>query len=129
MIGGPSLPSVGWALGVDRTVLALEAEGVGLDLPATTAVFAVPLGEEARRVLFAKVTELRRNGIAADFSYGGKGLKAAMKAANRSGARYALVLGERDLAESVVQLKDMESGEQTAIGVSEIVAELETRLG
>ncbi|MGW7281358.1 histidine--tRNA ligase [Streptomyces sp. NPDC054844] len=129
MIGGPSLPSVGWALGVDRTVLALEAEGIGLDIPSVTSVFAVPLGEEARRILFAKVTELRKNGVAADFSYGGKGLKAAMKAANRSGARYALVLGERDLAEGVVQLKDMESGEQAAIGVNEIVAELESRLG
>ncbi|MDT0613968.1 histidine--tRNA ligase [Streptomyces lancefieldiae] len=129
MIGGPSLPSVGWALGVDRTVLALEAEGIELDIPSATSVFAVPLGEEARRILFAKVTELRKNGVAADFSYGGKGLKAAMKAANRSGARYALVLGERDLAEGVVQLKDMESGEQTAIGVNEVVAELESRLG
>lgn len=129
MIGGPSLPSVGWALGVDRTVLALEAEGIELDIPSATSVFAVPLGEEARRILFAKVTELRKNGVAADFAYGGKGLKAAMKAANRSGARYALVLGERDLAEGVVQLKDMESGEQTAIGVNEIVAELESRLG
>ncbi|MBZ6172687.1 MULTISPECIES: histidine--tRNA ligase [Streptomyces] len=129
MIGGPSLPSVGWALGVDRTVLALEAEGVELDIPSATSVFAVPLGEEARRILFAKVTELRKNGVAADFAYGGKGLKAAMKAANRSGARYALVLGERDLAEGVVQLKDMESGEQTAVGVNEIVAELESRLG
>ncbi|MCF4137464.1 histidine--tRNA ligase [Streptomyces sp. Tue 6430] len=129
MIGGPALPSVGWALGVDRTVLALEAEGVELELPATTSVFAVPLGEEARRVLFAKVSDLRKNGVAADFAYGGKGLKAAMKAANRSGARYALVLGERDLAEGVVQLKDMESGEQTAVGVNEIVAELESRLG
>ncbi|MFJ8148488.1 histidine--tRNA ligase [Streptomyces sp. NPDC096048] len=129
MIGGPSLPSVGWALGVDRTVLALEAEGIELDIPSVTSVFAVPLGEEARRILFAKVTELRKNGVAADFSYGGKGLKAAMKAANRSGARYALVLGERDLAEGVVQLKDMESGEQAAIGVNEIVAELESRLG
>jgi histidyl-tRNA synthetase len=129
MIGGPSLPSVGWALGVDRTVLALEAEGIELDIPSATSVFAVPLGEEARRILFAKVTELRKNGVAADFSYGGKGLKAAMKAANRSGARYALVLGERDLAEGVVQLKDMESGEQAAIRVNEIVAELESRLG
>ncbi|MER5908432.1 histidine--tRNA ligase [Streptomyces mirabilis] len=129
MIGGPALPSVGWALGVDRTVLALEAEGVSLELPAATSVFAVPLGEEARRVLFAKVTELRKLGVAADFSYGAKGLKGAMKNANRSGARYAIVAGERDLAEGVVQLKDMESGEQVAVGVNEIVAELETRLG
>ena len=52
-----------------------------------------------------------------------------MKNANRSGARYTIVAGERDLAEGVGQLKDMESGEQTAVGVNEIVAELEARLG
>ncbi|MFH8734916.1 MULTISPECIES: histidine--tRNA ligase [unclassified Streptomyces] len=128
MIGGPSLPSVGWALGVDRTVLALEAEGVELELPSTTSVFAVPLGDEARRVLFSKVTELRRAGVSADFSYGGKGLKGAMKNANRSGARFTIVAGERDLADGVVQLKDMESGEQDAVAVEEIVAVLKGKL-
>jgi histidyl-tRNA synthetase len=127
MIGGPALPSVGWALGVDRTVLALEAEGVTLDLPAPTGVFAVPIGEEARRRLFGVVTELRRAGVATDFAYGGKGLKAAMKAANRSGARYALVLGERDLAEGVAQLKDMESGEQEAVALDGLVEKLGAR--
>jgi histidyl-tRNA synthetase len=110
-------------------VLALEAEGIELELPASTSVFAVPLGEEARRVLFAKITELRKLGIAADFAYGGKGLKGAMKNANRSGARYTIVAGERDLAEGLVQLKDMETGEQVAVGVNEIVAELESKLG
>jgi histidyl-tRNA synthetase len=124
MIGGPALPSVGWALGVDRTVLALEAEGIELELPPTTEVFAVPLGEEARRVLFATVTELRRAGVATDFAYGGKGLKNAMKSANRSGARYAIVAGERDLAEGVVQLKDLESGEQNAVPLAEVVTTL-----
>ncbi|MGW8953711.1 histidine--tRNA ligase [Streptomyces sp. NPDC055709] len=128
MIGGPALPSVGWALGVDRTVLALEAEGIELELPPATGVFAVPLGEEARRVLFGVVTELRRAGVAADFSYGGKGLKGAMKNANRSGARYAIVAGERDLAEGVVQLKDMESGEQTAVPLDGLVAAVRSRL-
>ncbi|MEU3187410.1 histidine--tRNA ligase [Streptomyces sp. NPDC006923] len=129
MIGGPALPSVGWALGVDRTVLALEAEGITLDLPGATGVFAVPLGEEARRVLFGVVTELRRGGVAADFSYGGKGLKGAMKNANRSGARYTIVAGERDLAEGVAQLKDMESGEQTPVALDALVTELTRRLG
>ncbi|MGW6061341.1 histidine--tRNA ligase [Streptomyces sp. NPDC055189] len=128
MIGGPSLPSVGWALGVDRTVLALEAEGVELELPSATSVFAVPLGDEARQVLFSKVTELRRAGVAADFSYGGKGLKGAMKNANRSGARFTIVAGERDLAEGVVQLKDMESGEQDAVAVDSVVDVLKGKL-
>ncbi|MFI0715692.1 histidine--tRNA ligase [Streptomyces inhibens] len=129
MIGGPALPSVGWALGVDRTVLALEAEGITLDIPAATAVYAVPLGEEARRVLFGAVTELRRAGVATDFAYGGKGLKNAMKSANRSGARLAIVAGERDLAEGVVQLKDLESGEQTPVALDTMVEEVRRRLG
>ncbi|MFJ8309465.1 MULTISPECIES: histidine--tRNA ligase [unclassified Streptomyces] len=128
MIGGPALPSVGWALGVDRTVLALEAEGIALELPSTTSVFAVPLGEEARRVLFAKVAELRRAGIAADFSFGSKGLKGAMKNANRSGARFTLVAGERDLAEGIVQLKDMESGDQAAVPLDGVLEAVRERL-
>ena len=128
MIGGPELPSVGWALGVDRTVLALQAEGVELQLPSATQVFAVPLGDDARRALFGVVTGLRRAGIAADFAFGGKGLKNAMKSANRSGARYAVVAGERDLAEGAVQLKDLETGEQLPVALDEAVAELSRRL-
>ncbi|HWM38151.1 MAG TPA: histidine--tRNA ligase [Streptomyces sp.] len=128
MLGGPPLPSVGWALGVDRTVLALRAEGVELQLPSATDVFAVPIGEEARRALFRVVTALRRQGIAADFAYGGKGMKNAMKSANRSGAGYALLLGERDLAEGVAQLKDLQSGEQTAVPLDRVVAELGAKL-
>ncbi|WP_168220625.1 histidine--tRNA ligase [Streptomyces sp. RFCAC02] len=129
LIGGPALPSVGWALGVDRTVLALRAEGVAPAVPAATDVFAVPMGDEARRVLFATVTELRRAGVAADFAYGGKGVKASMKAANRSGARYAVVLGERDIAEGVAQVKDLESGDQVAVPLDGLVADLAARLG
>lgn len=128
MIGGPALPSVGWALGVDRTVLALEAEGIELELPAATSVFAVPLGEEARRVLFGIVTQLRREGVAADFAYGNRGLKGAMKSANRSGARFTIVAGERDLAEGVVQLKDMESGEQAAVPLPDVAEAICGRL-
>ncbi|MDQ0797491.1 histidine--tRNA ligase [Streptomyces sp. B1I3] len=128
MIGGPALPSVGWALGVDRTVLALEAEGIELEIPAATSVYAVPLGEEARRVLFALVTELRKAGVATDFAFGGRGLKGAMKSANRSGARYTVVAGERDLAEGNVQLKDMESGEQQPVALEDLVAVVRGKL-
>ncbi|WP_130799174.1 histidine--tRNA ligase [Streptomyces otsuchiensis] len=128
MIGGPSLPSVGWALGVDRTVLALRAEGVEPQLPPTTEVYAVPIGEEARGALFSLVTEIRRAGFAADFAYGGKGMKNAMKSADRSGARFALVAGDRDLAEGQVQLKDLASGEQSAVPLAGVVAELGARL-
>ncbi|MFJ6213672.1 histidine--tRNA ligase [Streptomyces sp. NPDC092296] len=128
MIGGPALPSVGWALGVDRTVLALQAEGVRIEPPVRTQVFAVPLGDQARQLLFGLVTELRRAGVATDFAFGGKGLKGAMKAADRSGARWALVAGERDLADGVVQLKDLTTGDQTPVAVDAVVTTLKEKL-
>ena len=129
-LGGPALPSVGWALGVDRTVLALEAEGV-TDVAAGVQgvqVFAVPLGEAARHMLFGLVQNLRREGITADFAFGRKGLKGAMKAADRSGARYALVAGERDLSADVVQLKDLESGEQAPVPIDQIISTIKEKL-
>jgi len=129
-LGGPPLPSVGWALGVDRTVLALEAEGVADVAPDTrrVQVFAVPMGEAARHLLFGLVLDLRRAGVDADFAFGGKGLKGAMKAADRSGARYALVAGERDLAADVVQLKDLVSGEQIPVALDEIIPTIKEKL-
>lgn len=130
MLGGPALPSVGWALGVDRTVLAMEAEGLFGDesAEARVRVYGVPLGEEARRRMFLLVTELRRAGLAADMSFGGKGVKGAMKGADRSGAGYAVILGERDIAAGVAQVKDLASGDQTAVPLAEIVTMLKERL-
>jgi histidyl-tRNA synthetase len=123
MIGGPALPSVGWALGVDRTILAMEAEGLLEEDEAhrRVQVYGVPLGEEARRRMFQLLTELRRAGLAADMSFGGKGVKGAMKGADRSGARYALILGGRDLEAQAVQLKDLTTAEQTEVPLAEVV--------
>jgi histidyl-tRNA synthetase len=127
-IGGPRLPGVGWALGVDRTVLALEAEGRRLPARPGVDVFAVPIGGPARRRAFGVVAGLRRAGVGADLAVDGRGLKGAMKAADRSGARYALVLGERDLAADVVQVKDLSTGEQSAVPLSDVVTHLQEML-
>lgn len=121
-LGGPSLPSVGWALGVDRTLLAMEAEGLTAAAPeARVAVYGVPLGDEARRRMFLLVDELRRAGVAADMAFGGRGVKGAMKHAGRSGARYALILGERDLAAEAVQLKDLTTAEQIEVPLGSVI--------
>jgi histidyl-tRNA synthetase len=122
MLGGPPLPSVGWALGVDRTFLAMEAEGLLDDAPASRVqVYGVALGDEARRRMFLLVSELRAAGVSADMAFGGKGLKGAMKGAGRSGARYALILGERDLAAQAVQVKDLTTAEQTEVPLAQVV--------
>ena len=123
-IGGPPLPGVGWAVGVDRTVLALEAEGVELIPPGRVRVFAVPLGEAARRELVRLVARLREAGVAADLAYGQRGMKGAMKAADRSGAAHAIVAGDRDLAAGVAQVKDLRTGEQRSVPLDRLVEEL-----
>ena len=127
-LGGPPLTGVGFGLGVDRTLLACRAEGLAPWSAARCEVFGVPLGDAARRRLVALAGALRRAGVRVDLAYGGRGLKGAMKAADRSGARYTLVLGERDLAEGAVGVKDMVSGEQRAVPLDDVIAELVARL-
>ncbi|GAB1823918.1 histidine--tRNA ligase [Herbidospora sp. RD11066] len=127
-IGGPPLPGIGFGLGLDRTVLAMEAEQVAAAAVSTVDVYAVPLGEEARRRAFALLTELRRAGLSADMAYGSRGLKGSMKAASKSGARYALIIGERDLEAGAVQLKDLETAEQTEVSLASIVDTLKGKL-
>lgn len=130
MIGGPALPGAGWALGVDRTLLAMEAEGLldGETTESRVQVYGVPLGAEAGRRMFRLITELRRAGLDADMSFGAKGVKAAMKGADRSGASYAVILGDRDIAEGSAQVKDLVSGDQAAVPLAEIVTILKERL-
>lgn len=127
-LGGPELPSVGWALGIGRTMLAMEAEGQAIETGADCDVYGVALGDEARREVFKIVTALRLLDIPADMAFDGKKLKGAMKAADQSGARYAIVLGERDLAEGVAQLKDLSTGEQTAVPLDLVVDTLKEKL-
>jgi histidyl-tRNA synthetase len=118
------MPGIGWALGVDRTLLALRAEGAPEAEPEPPAVFAVPLGAAAKRRTAILAAELRRAGMSADMAYGERGLKGAMKAADKSGARIALILGDRDLDAGVVQVKELDTGEQHAVPLNRIVDEL-----
>jgi histidyl-tRNA synthetase len=123
-IGGPHLPGIGWALGIERTTLALESEGVDVTPEEGVSVFVVPLGAAAKAWAVSTVGALRSKGIAADLAYGDRGLKGAMKAADRSGARWAVVIGDRDLDAGVAQLKDLRSGEQTAVPLTDLLEKL-----
>ncbi|ACY97687.1 MULTISPECIES: histidine--tRNA ligase [Thermomonospora] len=128
-IGGPPLPGIGFGLGLDRTLLALEAEGVQLPVPSRCQVFGVPLGETAEHKVFTLVAELRRAGIAADMAPAGKSLKSAMKSADRSGAAYAVIIGERDITAGSAQVKDLATGEQIAVPLTDLTATLLERIG
>lgn len=128
-LGGQDLSGIGYGLGVDRTVLALAAEGVTLAAAARRVdVYGVALGADAKLRMALLVDELRAAGISADMSYGDRGLKGAMKGADRSGARLALVLGESELAEEVVAVKDMVEQSQRSVALSEAVTVIQAAL-
>ncbi|MCW2718208.1 MAG: histidyl-tRNA synthetase, partial [Pseudonocardia sp.] len=113
-LGGQALSGIGYGIGVDRTLLACRAEGLAPWSEARCEVFGVPLGDAARRRLVVLAAQLRTAGVRVDLSYGGRGLKGAMKSADRSGARFALVLGDRDIEAGTVGVKDLVSGDQQA---------------
>jgi histidyl-tRNA synthetase len=126
-IGGPPLPGIGFAPGLDRIVLAMEAEGLGAD-NSKIQVFGVPLGEGARKAMLTLVTELRRAGVAADMVFGERGMKGSMKAADRSGASYALLIGDREQAQGSVLIKDLGNGDQVEVPAGDAVAWLTERV-
>jgi histidyl-tRNA synthetase len=128
-LGGQALSGIGYGLGVDRTILALKAEGKRAGDEGRCDVFGVPLGDEAKDRLVALAGQLRAAGIRTDLAYGNRGVKGAMKAADRSGARIALVLGDRDLADGVIGLKVLATGEQRSVPLDGVVAEVGAALG
>ena len=128
LIGGPQVPGIGWALGVERTVLALTAEGVEPPGEPSLSVFVVPLGAAAKAYAVTLVGRLRAAGLASDLAYGDRGMKGAMRAADRSGAAYAVVLGDRDLEAGQAQLKDLREHAQVSVPLDDLVATIEEKL-
>ena len=112
-LGGQDLSGIGYGLGVDRAVLAMEAEGITVeDAEKRVDVFGVAMGADAKRRMALIINDLRRAGISADMSFGDRGLKGAMKGANRAGAKVALVLGDQELAAGTIAVKDLVAHEQ-----------------
>ncbi|RVW04029.1 histidine--tRNA ligase [Rhodococcus xishaensis] len=120
-LGGQPLSGIGFGLGVDRTVLALAAEGKSAGTPARCEVFGVPLGDAAKARMVTIAQELRTAGIRVDMVYGVRGIKGSMKAADRSGARFALVLGDQDLEAGTIGLKNLATGEQVSVPMEDVV--------
>ena len=127
-LGGQDLSGIGFGLGVDRTMLALRAEGKAVGDAGRCEVFGVPLGEQAKLELATLAAALRAAGVRVDMAYGDRGVKGAMRAADRSGARLALVAGDRDIEAGTVGVKDLSTGQQDDVAVASVVAEVLSRL-
>ena len=122
-LGGQDLSGIGYGLGVDRAILALETEGITLEgSDSRVDVYGIALGAAAKRRMTGIINDLRKAGIAADMSFGDRGLKGAMKGADRAGARFALVLGDQELENGTVAVKDLAAHEQRDVELSQLVA-------
>jgi histidyl-tRNA synthetase len=120
ILGGQSLSGIGFGLGVDRALLAAQAEGVISEDQFTSDMFIIPLGEEQKSVALTLATTLRNAGIRTEIAFGDRALKAAMKAADKSGSRYVVIIGEDEVASGVVELKRMSDGSITSVKISEL---------
>jgi len=112
-LGGPKLPGIGFAMGIERLVLLMrERNDDDLGLQQKTDVFVAALGEEAAKHGFLLVHTLRQSGIKAAMDYSGRSLKAQMKQAGRLNSRYTLIIGENELERNTGVLRNMENREQ-----------------
>jgi histidyl-tRNA synthetase len=125
-LGGQPLSGIGFGLGVDRALLAAEAEGVVDHDVFLNDVYLIPLGVKAKTIALSLSQELKSAQLTVEIAYGDKALKTAMKYADKSGARYVVIIGDSELASGSVELKEMRTGETTSVTLSSLVATLST---
>jgi len=123
-IGGPDQPGIGFGVGIERVLIALQNQSVELPIPRGIDAFVVALGEAAQQQGVRLLQELRANGLVADKDYLGKSMKAQMKAADRLQARRVVILGDDELAQGIANVKDLATGTQTSVPLAELVAAL-----
>ena len=127
-IGGQLLSGIGFGLGVDRALLAAEAEGVVNSAAFLTDLYLIPLGAKAKTVALSLSHELRGLDLTVEMAFGDRSLKSAMKSADKSGARYVVIIGDTELASGSVELKQMNTGATTSVSLASLVTTLSTEL-
>jgi len=120
ILGGQSLSGIGFGLGVDRALLAAQAEGVISADQFTSDLFIIPLGDDQKSVALSLAAQLRSVGIRTEIAFGDRALKGAMKAADKSGSRYVVIIGDDEVASGSVELKRMNDGTITSVKISEL---------
>ena len=124
-LGGQSLSGIGFGLGVDRALLAAEAEGViGADA-FVSDLFIIPLGEAAKVQALTVASSLRLKGKTVEIAFGDRALKGAMKGADKSGATYVIVIGDSEVSSGTVELKEMKTGTATSVKIDSLFEALE----
>ncbi|NLM21617.1 MAG: histidine--tRNA ligase [Peptococcaceae bacterium] len=120
-IGGPSTPGIGFAVGLERILAAMQSQKIEIECTDKTSVMVAVLGDKARQVGFQLANQLRQRGIIAFMDLMGRSLKSQMKYADRVGSRYVLILGEEELEKGIIIVRDMKLGDQKEIAKADLI--------
>jgi histidyl-tRNA synthetase len=123
-IGGQDITGIGYGIGLDRTLLAVEAEGVVIPETFVSDLFIIPMGQAAKSAALKYAADLRAAGFQIELAFGDRALKTAMKMADKSGARYSLVIGDEEMASGVVEVKEMSSGSVNSVRLDSLASAL-----
>lgn len=125
---GPNTPAIGFGMGIERLLMALEAEEIEIPLDSQLDCYVVAMGEKAEKEAVRLVHELRKNGIQVDKDYQKRKMKAQLKSADRLQAKHVLILGDEELDRKAILLKEMATGEQSELPISELITTLNAKL-
>ncbi|MBL7573361.1 histidine--tRNA ligase [Staphylococcus saccharolyticus] len=121
LLGGPEETGIGFALSIERLLLALEEESISLDVEEELDLFIVTMGQEADNYAVKLLNKLRKNNIKVDKDYLNRKIKGQMKQANRLNANYTIVIGDQELENNAINVKDMVTGESEKIQLDQLV--------
>lgn len=124
-IGGPETPGVGFGTGVERILLAVSRSAAESPAAPAPAAYLVSVGEQTRGAVFALAHEMRAAGVVVELDYAGRSAKGQMKQAGRTGARFAVIIGDAELAAGAVTLRDLAAGEEQQMPRDEAVAAIQ----
>ena len=123
-IGGQDITGIGFGIGLDRALLAVEAEELIIPVSFASDLFIIPMGEAAKALALKAAADLRAQGFKVELAFGDRALKTAMKAADKSGARFSLVIGEEEIASGVVEIKEMLTGATNSVRLDSLASAL-----
>lgn len=127
-LGGPDTAGIGFGMGIERLLMALEAENIELPIDDTLDCYFVAMGEKAEKKAVQLIYNLRRKGIQIDKDYQSKKIKGQLKSANRQNAKYVLILGDQELDRNVVLVRNMKTGEQEDVFIDQLYDKLANEL-
>lgn len=122
-LGGKHLPSLGFAMGMERLLMLMDKQGIEIPKPSSCDLYVATMGDKAKEKAFSLIKSVRDSGLIAETDVVGRGLRPQMKYADKIGAKFSLVLGDNEIEQNSAEVKNMTTGEKTTLALDETFAE------